>query len=235
MAWRTQRSRAARLWRVPLIQLRLSSLTLAKPPYPSPARGEGTSYCGLGCDLPHCRHLRQAYDSAQAAGAGIGELDVAAVPSDDGAGDREAEADTARGAAARAFEAEERHEHALELLFRNAGAVVLDHDLERVLRQSEADAGAAAIAHRVLDQVAQRATEGRRPAAVRHLAAFGKGDVPVEVGEIAAHALGQRGEIDHARRLAGRLLAREGQRRLGHGLHLVERHQDLVALVGISD
>src|SRR5688572_4956208 len=41
------RARAA-IAALPLIQLRLSSLTLAKATHPSPARGEGTFYSGFG-------------------------------------------------------------------------------------------------------------------------------------------------------------------------------------------
>ena len=63
----------------------------------------------------------------------------------------------------------------------------------------------------------------------------GVGDSLSGVGEIVAEALDERDQVRRCPRLVGRIVARECQRRIEHGLHIVEVRQGLVVLIFLRD
>src|SRR6185295_20259436 len=73
---------------------------------------------------------RHPYRGAQAAHRAVAERDVAAMRAGDVAGDRKAKAGAAFVLVAGVVEAQERLEHFLAHVVRNAGAVVIDGDGE---------------------------------------------------------------------------------------------------------
>ena len=113
----------------------------------------------------------------------------------------------------------------------DARPVVLDRDHRLARLAPQAHARTAAVSDRVLDQVAQRAPQRQRPDA-RHQPRPGLDrDLAADLPQVLAHPLDQRREVDLARGLARRLVAREGERRLDHALHLVEGGEE--ALPGL--
>src|SRR5262245_42843995 len=136
----------------------------------------------LSCSREPCPCVdgRQGDDGAQAPSV-IDELDVAAMVAHDAAGDGEAEADAARFALAGILEPVERHEDLLGELGRDAGSVILDHDVDRVLSLGDRYPRTLAIAHRILDQVADGAPERIGAAAIFDLESVAEGDVMAHI------------------------------------------------------
>jgi len=99
----------------------------------------------------------------------------------------------------------------------------------------DADAGAAAVTHRVFHQVGQRTTQAQRPAAVRH--AGGRRSVQAHVlpqcallgGDVAQQA----GQVGFGRGFRVGLVAGHAQRLLDHLLHVHQRALHGSAQVGI--
>src|SRR5690349_8570958 len=77
---------------------------------------------------------------------------------------RQAQADTAGMLVARALDAEERREHLLLIVRRNAWPAVDDADLDAIGEGLQTNAGLAAIFDRVVDQVGQRTLDPDGPA-----------------------------------------------------------------------
>src|SRR5258706_1773238 len=105
------------------------------------------------------RSNRQPHGRAQAAERRGAEDDVAAMAAHDVARDRQAEADAARGGVPRGIHAEERLEGLLALVGRDAGAVVVDRQLERAVGLMGGDCDRAAVAAGVGDQVGDAAAK----------------------------------------------------------------------------
>ena len=94
-------------------------------------------------------------------------------------------------------------------------------------RVRERDARPLAILDGVLDEIAERPFQRRRPAGIGKAGRLGEGHRLAELGEIVDLARDGGGEIDAAGRLGRRIFAGKGERRLGHALHLVERREHL--------
>src|SRR5690606_8345840 len=114
----------------------------------------------------------------------VREQDVAAVMAGNGTGDRQAEADTARLAVARALHAEEGGEDALGVLARDARPVVLDDDVDVLAGAVEVDTRALAVADRILDEIADGTAQGVGSAAISDPRAIDESDILAEFGEV---------------------------------------------------
>jgi len=133
-------------------------------------------------DTPSASLRRQLQSNPQSAAIGGGERDVAAVLARDGAGDREAEADAAGVAVARAFEPVEGGERFLALVDRDAGAVVIDGD-GAAERPIEPRGRAPAVFDGVVDEVEALGQAlvgvGAREQVAQHIVIVGKVGNPV--------------------------------------------------------
>src|SRR5688572_18097082 len=109
--------------------------------------------------------LGQSDQGAEAAFRAVGEDYGPAMRQYDAARDGEAEAGAAGIAVARFLQPHERAEDVLDAIFRDAGAGIVDGDLDRVGQLADRDLGAAAVADRVLHQVVEAAPQGNRPRA----------------------------------------------------------------------
>src|SRR5262249_45112796 len=141
--------------------------------------------------LPQHRQRRP-----KAAAVAIGEHDIAPVAARNGACERKPESEPSGLAAARLFEPDEGIEHALHLLLRKPRPVVVNEDHDLCSVALDRDARALTVAHRVLDEIARRATQLVRPADRMHGRALEEGDVVAEIRKVGAHALDQRRDVD---------------------------------------
>ena len=135
----------------------------------------------------------------------------------DGAGERQPETRTARDIAAGFFQPHERLEYLLQPVLRDAGSIVVDGGHKEFRFLLERDAGDAAIADRILDEVANCPPDFVGPAVARGYTLNLDFHRLIELDQVVADAFDQRREIDPARFFA-RPRARCGKHRLGHGL-----------------
>ena len=149
------------------------------------------------------------------------ERDVAAVRARDVARDGEAEAGAALVLVARIVEAQERLEHLLAQVRRDARAVVVDRDGEPAVIAVAGDRDRGRKARGVRHEIGEAALERRRPHGDDRMA------VELDIGGVAV-ALGvglelvEEGRHVGRRRLLAGIAAREGEIGLEHAAHLVD-------------
>src|SRR6478735_7900946 len=115
---------------------------------------------GMGCERCAAGGVRKADDDPGAPGWIVGDGDVAVVGERDFVGDGEAQAGGSGAAFAAAVQAHEPVEDALSVSRRDAGAVVVDLDLDTVDGCGGSDVNAAmGVADRVVDDVAEQALQ----------------------------------------------------------------------------
>ena len=143
----------------------------------------------------------------------------------DVAGDGQPQARAAAVAVAGGLEAVERLEHPFQLLRGNAGTAVAhpDRDHRPILDQ---DVGARAEGGGVGHQIGETALERLRLGRQGLHDVAGEGHLPPHVGELLAHLVEQRVQVEGGRRLAVLDAAEQRQRLADHGLHLVELAAD---------
>src|SRR3984957_15468961 len=162
--------------------------------------------------------FRQTQPGAQSALRRILEQDVAAVAARHVAGDGPAQPGTAGFGVARGIEPEEGAEHVLALGRRDARAVVVDQNLDRLLVLDHRHPDMLAVAPRIGDQIAEAAPHGvgaqRQMAALRQRQQHRRARPAQGVGDVGD----QDGQIAVARFL-GALAAGEVDIALHHALH----------------
>src|SRR5690242_20792591 len=115
---------------------------------------------GMGCERWAAGGVRKADDDPGVPGWVVGDGDVAVVGERDFVGDGEAQAGGSGAAFAAAVQAHEPVEHALAVGRRDAGAVVVDVDLDTVDGCGGCDVNATVgVADRVVDDVAEQALQ----------------------------------------------------------------------------
>src|SRR6185295_1981684 len=115
---------------------------------------------GMGCERWAAGSVREGDDDPGAPGWIVDDGDVAVVGERDLVGDREAQAGGSGVAFAAAVQAHEPVEDALSVGRRDAGAVVVDLDLDTVDGCGGSDVNAAVgVAHCIVDDVAEEALQ----------------------------------------------------------------------------
>ncbi len=152
---------------------------------------------------------------------------------DQGAGDGEAQPDTAGLGVARFIESHERLEHILEPRRIDPRPVIADPDQQLLLAPLQRHFGAAGIFDGVADQVLQHPAQGVGPTGVDLFALRQTGDRLAGIGIVIAQADQQADQIQFAGSLLLSLLAGKAEGRRQHLLHLLQGLLDAILVLAI--